>query len=722
MKQRHLISSGFLLKIFGFIALIFNCYGGNLSAQLDPVFEEDEGSLTHPFKPLDKMTRNLYEVKYRQLHRLEGMDVYRLLQNGSIFTRMLHKSGAINFNSDATRYLNDLKDYLLKDYSQAAGGIKIYVTYNPALNAFATINKNIYVNIGLLARVKNEAQLAFIMCHEVMHIIENHSVEHYRKMKKEVESVGQSDVARKANQLELLKHTMSQKHEFEADKYGMHLYLTAGYEAKHAYDALKLLQEADDELEQKRISAEIMGMPEEKFQALVAAVKNKELGKDVLLGSDKTKRKKEEADEETEGMSTHPSIDERLVEIQNIMKEYQKTHLAKAEYKLNENLFKRIKTASINLVNKSHNQSSDFVSAFLINAGKITEGQNISLRDYEHMAYAVFGIIHDRKYKMRYSFTPYISHVDSVFHLHYSQSTVKDLALWGLELLDSHRKPNNAELIDNYMKRIVQMVSTDTEVREALEPYHTRFDTNPFADNSLRFGDINFMFSMNNNLTSREKRQFNKQQKSSNKGKGKIAFLDMNNIVIDLNAYRGALNFTKTDQLDAMNIDVFKDLRQRYPEDLMLLIPNGSNYNGREYVNYSVLLNWITERIYFDQTPYKSLYEDQIKEFRGENDVRYLMLGLNLIMRRKQFFSVSLSRVVGIALNPFYTPLAFTSRRIEQSRNYQLTIIFDLETSELVFWDKRTSVEPLNTAFMFNTYDDILKTFKKESKLTKPIL
>jgi hypothetical protein len=90
-------------------------------------------------------------------------------------------------------------------------------------------------------------------------------------------------------------------------------------------------------------------------------------------------------------------------------------------------------------------------------------------------------------------------------------------------------------------------------------------------------------------------------------------------------------------------------------------------------------------------------------------------------MRRKQLLGFSLVRALGVALNPFYAPLALTTRRIEQSRNYQLTIIFDLETSELVFWDKRTSIEPLNTAFMYNTYDDILKTFKKESKLHKTI-
>jgi hypothetical protein len=715
-------SSGVKTKLLLALALLFSIFDNQPKAQLDVVFQEDEVDLTNAFRPLDKMTNNLYEIKYRYLHRNEGLEVYRLLQTGSIYTRILHKSGAINFSSEATRYLNDLKDFILKDYPRAAKDIQIFITYNPTLNAFATINKNIYVNVGLLARVYNEAQLAFILSHEIMHIIENHSVEHYRKFRKEVESIGQRDVARKADQIELIKHTMSQEHEFEADKYGMYLYLTAGYEAKHAYDALKLLKEAYVQLEQKRVSAQIMGITQEKYEVLVTALRNKDFVKNVDI-EEKIKEENNEVDSnsEKELMTTHPKIDDRLVEIQKIIEEFEKSHKGKADFIVNENLFKRIKEASIQIVNNSHNKSSDFVSAYLINAARIVEGQQVSKSDYEHMAYAIFGLIHDKKYKMRYDFSPYMSYADSLFYLHYLQSSVKYLTFWGLEVLEAHRQPNNADLIDNYMKRIVEMVSTNQEMRQSLEPYIARLNAKPFESRSLSFSDINFQISMSNYLNNWEKKNFNKQQRGSVKQKGKIAFLDMNNIAVDMAPYRATLNFTKSDELDAMNFEVFQDLRQKYPEDLLLLIPNGYNYNGRQYTNYSTLLRWVIERIYFDQSPYQTLYSEQIKAFREANDVRYLMIGLNLTMRRKQLLGFSLVRALGVALNPFYAPLALTTRRIEQSRNYQLTIIFDLETSELVFWDKRTSIEPLNTAFMYNTYDDILKTFKKESKLHKTI-
>ena len=43
------------------------------------------------------------------------------------------------------------------------------------LNAFALPNGSIYFNIGLLARIENEAQLATILAHEAAHFIEKHS-------------------------------------------------------------------------------------------------------------------------------------------------------------------------------------------------------------------------------------------------------------------------------------------------------------------------------------------------------------------------------------------------------------------------------------------------------------------------------------------------------------------------------------------------------------------
>jgi len=655
-------------------------------SQIDPIFSEDQGSLTLPFQAVRGMANRMYENKYKALHRKEGNEIKLLMQNGSVFTRMLHKSGTINFNSDATRYLNALKNYLLKDYPKVAAAINVYITFNPSLNAFA--------------------------------IIENHSVEHYRKMKKQVDSIGKSDMARKADESEISKHNMSQQHEFEADKLGVHLFLLAGYESKHAYDALLLLKNADVDLEQKAISKEILHVSDERYEALLDALKKKELGKDVVLeNSNKiiidlnddshSDRQKSDNDDEL----THPHVEERLLEVNKLIQEFDRIHQGKASFIVDENKFQQLKTASLNMVNTSHNKSCDFISAFIINAGKFAGGQNVSNKDVEHFAYAIFGLIHDRKYKMRYSFTSDMGHVDSVFTLYFRQSTLQDLTLWGLNVLEAKRTNDNAEIIDDYIRRIVRLVLNEKNMKVALNAYTERFGIQSFENKSLKFDDIDFRISMSNNLTNHEKKNFNKQQRAEVKKQGKIAFIDMNNVVVDVQNYSAGLNFKKSDRLDDLNYSVFQQLTARHTKDLMLMIPNGVSYNGKQYDQYAMLLNWISERIYFDQTPYKSLYQDQIRAFQRDNDVRYIMLGVNLVINQRAGFS--LYRMAGLVLNPLYFPLVQANRIISKSRNYQLTVIFDLESGELVLWDKRTSIEPLTEAFVYNTYDDIISIFRK---------
>lgn len=50
------------------------------------------------------------------------------------------------------------------------------VIHDPALNAFAYANGKIYIHSGLIARVENEAQLATVVGHEMIHTINRHTV------------------------------------------------------------------------------------------------------------------------------------------------------------------------------------------------------------------------------------------------------------------------------------------------------------------------------------------------------------------------------------------------------------------------------------------------------------------------------------------------------------------------------------------------------------------
>jgi predicted Zn-dependent protease len=58
------------------------------------------------------------------------------------------------------------------------------VLRSPSINAFAIANGTIFVCTGLLSRIKNEAQLAAHLSHEMVHIINDHSYQNLLNTKK----------------------------------------------------------------------------------------------------------------------------------------------------------------------------------------------------------------------------------------------------------------------------------------------------------------------------------------------------------------------------------------------------------------------------------------------------------------------------------------------------------------------------------------------------------
>ena len=98
--------------------------------------------------------------------------------------------------------------------------VHTFISRSPQVNAYATDNGNIWITLGLLARIENEAQLAFILCHEAAHFIKKHS---YEKV------VNASEKALTGNSDELQIHDYSREKELEADSLGLILFQNLGY-------------------------------------------------------------------------------------------------------------------------------------------------------------------------------------------------------------------------------------------------------------------------------------------------------------------------------------------------------------------------------------------------------------------------------------------------------------------------------------------------------------
>ena len=153
-------------------------------------------------------------------------------------------SGRVLFNDPVSKYLNKVADEILSDDPELRKQLRFYVLKSPVPNAFTTEQGIVFVNLGLLPRLDNEAQLAFILCHEIAHFIEHHVIEGYVASAQIDLSKGEY---RKTSDYEklMLKNLYSQDHEMAADIKGFALFAKTKYAAESIPAVFEVLKNAE---------------------------------------------------------------------------------------------------------------------------------------------------------------------------------------------------------------------------------------------------------------------------------------------------------------------------------------------------------------------------------------------------------------------------------------------------------------------------------------------
>ncbi|MCB1763392.1 MAG: M48 family metalloprotease [Gammaproteobacteria bacterium] len=106
-------------------------------------------------------TRQLTEDESRRWYSAEELD------------RTWRQKGLIYTDDALTAYLQSVADALYPEFSDT---VVIRVMDSPDLNAFALPNGSVYLNLGIIARMENEAQLATVIAHEISHFKFQHSL------------------------------------------------------------------------------------------------------------------------------------------------------------------------------------------------------------------------------------------------------------------------------------------------------------------------------------------------------------------------------------------------------------------------------------------------------------------------------------------------------------------------------------------------------------------
>jgi len=136
----------------------------------------------------------------------------------------LIRSGAMLFNDSISAYVNKVLDEILKKDPELRQNIHLFIVKSPTVNAFSFDNGIILVNTGLLSQLDDESQLAFILCHELIHFKRKHAINAYLDLR----NVSSGNYHKSRNDEDVLQYSKDQ--ETEADTAGLDLFKSTNYD------------------------------------------------------------------------------------------------------------------------------------------------------------------------------------------------------------------------------------------------------------------------------------------------------------------------------------------------------------------------------------------------------------------------------------------------------------------------------------------------------------
>lgn len=346
-------------------------------------------------KERKKLKKEFFENNYTK--------VYDLIRGGSIIS-----------GDDVTNVVEFVGQEIIKNNPVLKDkNIRFYIQKSSEINAFSTYQGMIIVTTGLMARIENEAQLAFILCHEISHYLEQHVLYKYLRVRSY------------ANSSSSIKHAVgflskySQDNEFESDAFGFDMFKSTSYSISESISALKILEES-------KYSSHNILVPQKYFNTPFF-----NLEEDVFVEGSHIKRSKKNIEKDfIENLNkikyvTHPRIKDRISRLIKLISADKDIDITDIKFIGQENAFKRA-----NELSKFQNIQNDLLGHWYIDAIYNSIALLNAYPDNEFiqksMAKALYGLAKKKNFLNLYRDTDkadfLVQHLDDLFDLHLNQS------------------------------------------------------------------------------------------------------------------------------------------------------------------------------------------------------------------------------------------------------------------------------------------------------------
>ena len=280
-----------------------------------------------------------YQDDYKEIYRNRFDEVAKLLKsNRTVTAPVAHEylQKVLKQITDANAELKPLQ-------------VRLIFSRDWWPNAYSMGEGTLVVNAGLMIFLQNEAELVFVLCHELAHFYLDHSDKAIKKnvelvnsetFKKEVKRISKEEY-RAGQQLEnLLKPLMfgsrqhSRQNEVEADRQAFMFMKKTGYDCSAIRTTLELLDKVDDSLLYQPVS------PEQVFSFNEYPFRKKWIQKESAIFSQMDKDDSPLSKKERDSLKTHPDCTKRIALLTDSIQALPSTGVF---FFVDEKLFARLK-------------------------------------------------------------------------------------------------------------------------------------------------------------------------------------------------------------------------------------------------------------------------------------------------------------------------------------------------------------------------------------------
>lgn len=238
-----------------------------------------------------------------------------IIQSNHFLNKILG-SGKVIYGDTLTKLINRIADRLLEKNPGLRKELRFYTLRSTIPNAMCLQQGIVLVSTGLMATVKDENELAFVISHEIAHYLKKHSLKTYKYRKEQLKELSNKNTIDLEREIKKF-YQYSKENETEADAVGYQMYIAAGYPASAATSVLSKLKSWDHFIAEtyapKAFAADSIYPANQAEELVNESGFAPDISKFVKLYS-----KTSVIEEHEHEFNTHPSLDKRIARLGQI--------------------------------------------------------------------------------------------------------------------------------------------------------------------------------------------------------------------------------------------------------------------------------------------------------------------------------------------------------------------------------------------------------------------